>query len=221
MYYPQIKCSFFHKILLDMQPSGTNSTDRVRNRLIHYASQHFFHRGFHRTTLQGILTEANVSETEFGEHFASLDDLHHAFLEAFDASESEQILAFVEERNTPLTRFMGVIEALRPWMVDRNFRGCVFINAISEFPDPESGPRQLGVAHYDRLHDLLCTLTQELKDAEPHRYAHLQVQQVADEYLVILTGTIAMGSLYHSDHTMSAAIRSVRRLLAPPVQPGD
>lgn len=188
--------------------------DKIRGRILHSASQLFFHQGYHRTTLQQVLNDSRITEEEFQRHFQSLDDLHHAFLRHFDESESQEIIEFVEERSTPLTRFMGVIEALRPWMVERNFRGCLFINTISEFPDPESTPRQIGTAHYDRLRELIRRLTIELRQSEPEKYRHLHVDQITEEYLLIMTGTIAMGSLYHSEHSMAAAVRSVRRLLS-------
>ena len=187
----------------------------TREKLFSSASMLFYHKGYHRTSLDAVLAAANVSEAEFRQCYASLDELHQEYLMHFNDIEGKEILAHVERQDTPLVRFMAVIEAIRPWMVDRSFRGCVYVNAISEFPDPESMPRRVGRMHYDALREVIRKLTADLKNSDCGKYTHLDVVGVSEEYMMILIGTITTGSIYSSDKCMNSAVRSVRRLLLP------
>lgn len=185
----------------------------VRERILEVAGDLFFCQGYRATGINEIISKADVAKASFYHHFPSKEALCVAFLEQHNDADMVELRAFVDSRRTPRTRYLAVIECLGPYLQEGNFRGCVFLNMISDFPDPVSPARRVGVAHYQRIRDLVAEVTRELISSDPGRYATLDADRVADEYMVIFTGLLSQGALTHSNESLRPAIRAVERMI--------
>ncbi len=94
-----------------------------------------------------IIAEAGVTRATFYRHFPGKEDLVEAYLGVEDA-----VIRGAFDRARELTDDPGrvlelVIEGLADDVSRLHTRGCPFINAAAEYPDPESNVRRAVAGH--------------------------------------------------------------------------
>jgi AcrR family transcriptional regulator len=121
----------------------------ARSRLLGTASRIFYAEGLHSVGVDRIITEAGTTRATFYRHFPGKEDLVVAYLEAADR--------VLRERFAGARAGTGSAEdALRAIAVDiaadirrEGFRGCAFLNAAAEYPDPAHPVRRRIAEHRD------------------------------------------------------------------------
>ncbi len=105
-----------------------------RDHLIDTAIRLFNRDGFHATGIDAILAEAGVAKMTLYNHFKSKDDLIVAALEVRDERWMAWFRGDLNRRaRTPERRLLLIFELLGEWFGQPDFRGCMFINAASEY----------------------------------------------------------------------------------------
>ena len=129
---------------------------------------------------------------------------------------SENELHFVDDgiqaAEGPRDRFISVIAILKSWAVDTEFRGCAFLNAASEIPDPTSRLRKVGTRLYDKIRTRVKQLAKELIESDP-KYRDFTVEQLVEDYMVAFSGAVALSQIYHAVWPIEQAIDSIERLI--------
>lgn len=184
-----------------------------RERILSTAAELFFTQGFRQTGINEVISKSGVAKATFYSHFPSKDDLCLAYLQDRNTSEYESITSFVNDQDTLRDRFVAVIESVEPWLEANGIRGCAFLNMVAEVPDPESRLRQVGCNHYDMVRALIRDLGSYLIESDQVRYGHLNAETLADEYMVILVGAIAMAEIYNDTFPVQRAVQMVNRLI--------
>ena len=184
-----------------------------RERMLKTASELFFHQGFRATGINEVIEKSGVAKATFYHHFPTKDELCLAYLRERNTSEFETIMAFVRDHDSPRGRFLAVVEAILPWLEANRLRGCVFLNMVAEVPDPGNKLRNEGVQHYARLRQLILQLAENLIESDPHSYGGLDADVLANDYLVILGGAIAMAEIYHDLWPARQAVSLIKRLI--------
>jgi AcrR family transcriptional regulator len=172
-----------------------------RERILETAADLFFHQGFRATGINEVIAKAGVAKATFYSHFPTKDDLCLAYLRDRNTSEFEAITAFVHDNNSPSERFLAVMKSVQPWLEANRLRGCAFLNMVAEVPDPES------------LRQLIRDLSEDLINSDAQRYEGLDAQVLADDYMVILGGAIAMTEIYHDIWPAIQGVKLVERLI--------
>src|SRR4051812_4365747 len=116
--------------------STTTSARRespARRRIIDTALALFYAEGIHAVGIDRIIAEAGVAKATFYHHFPAKDDLICAYLEE-QISSVRQIT--VPQGTAPEEKIVHVFEAIGEITCKPGFRGCAFINAAAEYPDP-------------------------------------------------------------------------------------
>jgi len=186
-----------------------------RERILETAADLFFHQGFRATGINEVIATSGVAKATFYNHFRTKDDLCLAYLRDRNTSEYEAINAFVHDHDTPVERFMAVMKSVQPWLEANNLRGCAFLNMVAEVPDPKNTLRREGLHHYESLRKLIRTLTEDLINSDTQSYAGFEVQVLADDYMLILGGAIAMTEIYHDIWPAIQGVKLVERLIKP------
>lgn len=184
-----------------------------RERILSTAAELFFQQGYRATGINEVIEKSGVAKATFYNHFPTKDDLCLAYLEDRNTSEYEAITAFVRDRHTPKERFLAVIESVEPWLQANRLRGCAFLNMVAEVPDPRHLLRKEGHKHYESLRRLVRDLAHELIYSDRQAYGELDVERLANDYLVILGGAIAMTEIYHDIWPARQATEMVKRLI--------
>jgi AcrR family transcriptional regulator len=192
----------------------TKRTDIApRERILSTAADLFFQQGYRATGINEVIEKSGVAKATFYNHFPTKDDLCLAYLQERNTSEYEAITAFVRDQDTPRKRFLAVMAAMEPWLEANRLRGCAFLNMVAEIPDPRNMLRREGHKHYESLRRLVRDLAHELIQSDRPRYGHLDVGRLADDYLVILGGAIAMTEIYHDSWPARQGVEMVERLI--------
>lgn len=121
-------------------PESDRSATPARSRLLDTATRLFYTEGIHAVGIDRIIAEAGVAKATFYNHFPSKDDLVLAYLDAQDQIGREAIAGLPEQ--PPHERIAAIMERISQAAVAGEYRGCPFLHAAAEYPDPTSPIRQ-------------------------------------------------------------------------------
>ena len=135
-------------------PSTTPETvqpkfSEPRERLLRTASAIFYRDGIHSVGVDRVVAEAGVTRATFYRHFPSKEDLVTAYLQREDATIRGYFEAAAPAAGSPDELLELIIEGIADDLSRNHTRGCPFINAAAEYPDPDSAVRRTVRAHRD------------------------------------------------------------------------
>lgn len=137
-------------------PNGPAASP-ARRRLLDTATRLFYREGIRAVGIDRIIEEAGVAKATFYNHFPSKDDLVVAYIEEQDRLGREAVAAFPKQ---PPRKMIAAIMGRISEAVTGDWRGCPFLNAAAEYPNPASPVRQAidarRVWYHGSLRDLLA-----------------------------------------------------------------
>jgi AcrR family transcriptional regulator len=111
----------------------------TREHLLDVAEDLFYRFGIHATGVDTVATEAGVAPTTLYRLFGSKDDLVAAYVERYAAGYQGWIESITADPALPAReRILALFDALTDVTRPETFRGCPFLMALAEYPDPES-----------------------------------------------------------------------------------
>ncbi len=153
-----------------IEPRAKTST--TRERLMDAAAMRFYEHGFHAVGLDAIIEDAGVTKTTFYNHFASKDDLIVAVLEDRDRRDMIALDEELDRRGGDgAARILSVFDVIIDWFDDPGFKGCLFINAAAQFPNPNDPVHRAATMHSDNLYRVFVRLATEAGAADPEALA--------------------------------------------------
>lgn len=128
-------------------PRGT------RERLMETAADLFYRNGFQAVGLDLILTRVGITKTAFYKHFESKEDLIVAALDHRDEQDIAESIEFMRRNGggDPRMEVLAFFDLLTQWFADPDFRGCLFMNAATEFALPTDPIHRAAMRHGERL----------------------------------------------------------------------
>ena len=151
-------------------PATTSSTPTVpaRDRVLEAATRLFYADGVRAVSADTLIAEAGVSKVTFYRHFPSKDALVVAYLQAQDRLVRDQVAALREQHpDDPAAVLRGYAEQAGSVACLAGFRGCPFVNAAVEFPDPDHPVRRAVAVHRDWLRGEAEALLADLGVQDP------------------------------------------------------
>ncbi|WP_018330996.1 TetR/AcrR family transcriptional regulator [Actinomycetospora chiangmaiensis] len=126
-----------------MTPSTATTLTPGARRILEVASSLFYERGIHAVGVDTIAAESGVTKRTLYDRFGSKDGLVVAYLAERDRRWRELVVDALEAAAPdPSSRVDAVFEVLATWTA-ANGRGCSFVNAAAELPDPAHPARAL------------------------------------------------------------------------------
>lgn len=104
-------------------------------RIVAAAEELFYNRGITAVGVDLIAERSGVTKRTLYNRFGSKDQLVAAYLAERDRRWRSLVRAAVDACDRPAEAVVAPFEALRTWS-ESNTRGCAFINALAELPDP-------------------------------------------------------------------------------------
>lgn len=177
---------------------GMMNAVKPRDRILNVADELFYARGIHAVGVDEIVARSGTAKTTLYAHFPSKDHLIAAYLKR----RSEAWRVYVEEQlaihpGSARERIDLVFTLLANGCVDPGFRGCPFINAAAEFPNPTHPARIVGDAHRAWVRQTFLELAQAGDAADSGALA---------DWLALLYDAAMVGS--HLDKSGQSAVRS-------------
>jgi AcrR family transcriptional regulator len=139
-----------------------------RDELIDTALRLFSRQGYRATGIDTILAEAGVAKMTLYHHFKSKDDLIVAALKKRDAEWRAWFVQRVDELGkTPRDKLRVLFDVLEEWFGRRDYHGCSFGQAATEFREPKHAVHKMAIEHKQRLLDYLRGLAREAGAGDP------------------------------------------------------
>ena len=177
-------------------------------RLIHVAIELFYSHGFQAVGIDQILAAAGVTKTTFYKHFESKDDLLVEAIEQREQSEMQAWKNAVEHLagDDPQKQLLALFDVLDVWFNEPDFRGCQFINAAAEFPNPHDPVHAVAAEHKRKNRDFFRDLAQAAGIADAETFA--------DQYTALVEGTLVLRQVHGRDDAAKVIKPAVEALLA-------
>ena len=156
----------------DIAPSRPESS-QARRRLLDTATRLFYKGGIHAVGIDRIIAEAGVAKATFYNHFPSKDELVVAYIEEQDRLGRAAVAALPKQ--PPREMIAAIMGRISDAVVAGGWRGCPFLNAAAEYPNPQSPVRQAIDARRSWYHDSLRNLLAADGDPAPSVTASLLV----------------------------------------------
>jgi AcrR family transcriptional regulator len=128
-----------------MEPSAPVS--EARERLLRTAAELFYREGIHAVGVDRILADANVTRATMYRHFTGKEGLVEAYLALEDATIRGYFSDAAVHAGPDTDMLELVIDGIAEDIARYHTRGCPFINAAAEYPDPDSPIRRLIATH--------------------------------------------------------------------------
>ncbi len=149
--------------------AATAQSSPKRDHLMATAWRLFYRDGLRAVGIDTILAEAGVAKMTLYNHFASKEELIIAILEKRDLEFRASLMDRVATAGPdPVQRLLAIFDWHEGWFGSEGFKGCVFIRAVSEYPDPAHPIHQAAWRHKVAVKAALTELcaAAEAKDAE-------------------------------------------------------
>lgn len=176
-----------------------------RDELVQSALKIFYEGGFNAIGMDRIAAETGVSKTSIYKHFRTKDDLILATLRLRDEQFRNWLVRRVEAlASEPPQRLLAVFDALKEWLTEPGFKGCMFVKASAEFQD-RANPIHAAAAEHKRLLQLYLEKLAERAGARKPAELAVHLQLVSE-------GAISIAHL-HDPRLAADAARTVARVL--------
>jgi AcrR family transcriptional regulator len=153
-------------------PPNMKTPVKPKDRILDVADELFYGRGIHAVGVDEIVARSGAAKTTLYAHFTSKDQLVASYLQR--RSEGWRVYlqhALDQTGGSAAARIDRVFELLTEGCASPTFRGCPFINAAAEFPDPHHPARVVAAAHRAWLRQLFTDLAIEAEASDPDTLA--------------------------------------------------
>jgi AcrR family transcriptional regulator len=172
-------------------------------RLLETATKLFAAQGIRAVGVDQILREAAVAKASLYSTYGSKDALVIAYLADLDQRDRNRWLLAAADVADPLARVLLFFDLAIAGAPARGFRGCLYANAATEFPDTELAPVR---AHRQWMH---ATLAAQFTDAGVDL-----VGALADQVQLIYDGALVGSKIERSVESLRRARALVLELIA-------
>lgn len=192
-----------------MNSSGTKTPAKrvvrpaaeTREHVLDVAERLFYWDGIRATGVDTIAREAGVAPTTLYRLFASKDELVAAYVDRYAAGYRQWIETLTADPKMSVReRILAYIDGLAQNSGPDTFRGCPFLMALAEYPDPESAAHASAQAVKAWVRDKLHELAGQLPGSTPRSRA-----VVADQLALVVEGLYASTAALGTDGPASRA----------------
>ncbi len=152
-----------------MDENGANSAKpaTARDRILAAATTTFYAEGIRAVPVDRIIEQAAVTRATFYRYFPGKEDLVHAYVQARDEAIRQAAAQAARAGADPAALLRALVDGIADDVCTPGFRGCPFINAAAEYPDPAHPVRRAVAAHRDWFRQTLADLLGALGQAQP------------------------------------------------------
>jgi len=177
----------------------------ARERLLSTASRLFYAEGLHSVGVDRIISTAGVTRATLYRHFPSKDDLVVAYLTRGDEMIRARVGSARAHGGSVDDVIRAVATAIAEDIQQPGFRGCAFLNAVAEYPDPAHPVHRAVLQHRDWFLTTVVELFAEtgMRDAE----------SAASHFVMLRDGAMAAGCLADPAMVGETFLRGVEGLL--------
>ncbi|MFC8224517.1 TetR/AcrR family transcriptional regulator [Streptomyces sp. NPDC057287] len=195
---------------MSRSPEG-GITSEARARLLGTATRIFYAEGIHSVGIDRITAEAKVTRATLYRHFSGKEELVLAYLDQADQGIRGQIEAAVASSPSAADKVRAVAGSITEGIRSPGFRGCAFLNAVAEYPDPAHPIHRAVLAHRQWF---LNTVTDLLAQT-----GYAPAEPAARHLVMLRDGAMAAGCLFDPVLVSETFLHGVEGILDARVGP--
>ncbi|MFI2376190.1 TetR/AcrR family transcriptional regulator [Streptomyces sp. NPDC018964] len=189
---------------MSRSPKG-GSTSEARARLLSTATRIFYAEGIHSVGIDRVIAEAQVTRATLYRHFSGKEELVLAYLDQADRGIREQVATARASGGSAADGVRAVARSITEGIRSPGFRGCAFLNAVAEYPDPAHPVHRAVLTHRQWFLDTVTDLLAQTGDAPA---------EAAGRHLVMLRdGAMAAGCLFDPELVSETFLHGVEGIL--------
>ncbi|MEF9477734.1 TetR/AcrR family transcriptional regulator [Chryseobacterium sp. 1B4] len=140
-----------------------------RERIVEVTFELFAKQGYNTTGINQIISEAEVAKASFYQHFKSKEDLCVEFLKVRHGYWFSELNQFISKGNGLQSKIVNAFDFLVYMNEKENFRGCSFLNILSEIPMDNTKILSVIQSHKADLRNLFLELLED-RELSDHIY---------------------------------------------------
>ncbi|MEO3796978.1 TetR/AcrR family transcriptional regulator [Nonomuraea sp. B10E15] len=183
----------------------------ARARLLDTATRLFYTEGINAVGIDRIVAEAQVTRATLYRHFPGKEDLILAYLNETDQAVRVVTDAAIAGGLPAAETVRAVGRAIAQSIQSPGFRGCAFLNAVAEYPDPDHPVHRAVIAHRRWFLDTVTGLLARIREAH--------AGPAARHFVMLRDGAMASGCLSDPALVCDTFLRGVEGLLHAHVSP--
>ncbi len=126
-------------------------TSLPRERILATASILFHQQGYNSTGINQVINEAKVAKATFYQHFKSKDDLCVEFLNKRHLYWFDELSNYTSKEKKLKAKIISAFDFIIQMNEKENFRGCSFLNILSEISKDQDNILKVIQAHKNEL----------------------------------------------------------------------
>ncbi|WP_185681357.1 TetR/AcrR family transcriptional regulator [Chryseobacterium fistulae] len=159
----------------------------------------FANQGYNSTGINQIISDANVAKASFYQHFKSKEDLCIAFLNARHTYWFNELNNFISNEEDIKSKVISSFDFLIYMNSKENFRGCSFLNILSEIPN-------------DNI-KILNSIQEHKKDLRNFFLSLINDENVSDHIYMLFESSIIESQLFKSNHLIEQSKIIINNLI--------
>lgn len=177
----------------------------ARERLLKTAGQLFYAEGIHTVGVDRLVAESTVTNATFYRHFRGKDDLAVAYIGSVDQAIRTQLDCLTAADLPPGDILRGIGASLVEQIRSPGYRGCAFLNAAAEFPDPDHPVHRAVVQHREWFLRTITGLFAEITTS--------QADHAGRHFVMLRDGAMSAGYLGDPVLAGETLLRGIEGLL--------
>jgi AcrR family transcriptional regulator len=148
----------------------------MAERIMQAADRLFYRKGIRAVGVDSVAAEAGISKRSLYDTFPSKDALVAAYLRA-------RIQPLPASDLSPAAQVLGLFDQLHIRFANGDFRGCPFVNAVTELADDCASARAIALGYKEDRRNHIATLLGHAGASDP--------QALANHLALLFEGAIA------------------------------
>lgn len=170
-----------------------------RERILEAAFTLFHEQGYNTTGINQIIANSKVAKASFYQHFKSKEDLCVEFLNKRNAFWFDKLEEFTSNSKTGKTKILASFDFLIEMNEIEKFRGCSFLNLLSEIPA-------------DNI-KVLTVIQNHKKDLRDYFKQFLADNQLADHIYLLFESAIIESQVFKNQWAVTKSKSIVNSLI--------
>lgn len=180
-----------------------------KQRILETAYQLFYSQGYHATGINQILEESDVAKASLYLHYGSKEDLGLAYIQKVREDWFAAFDQFIGKKDTPQQKILASFDFLEMNMKLNEFRGCRFLNLLTEVDNVHEAMQSEIQSHKSKLRSVFKTLLR-LHSTE---HGPLLIPQLHDTIYLLFEAAITESKVYRDSWPIATAKKSISILL--------
>lgn len=180
-----------------------------RERILETAARLFYKQGYHNTGINQILDEAKVAKASLYQHFRSKEEVGVEYLKMARTEWFAGLEQWTGKKNSAEQKVLACFDFLEYALTHNEFRGCKFINILSELADEESAIRVQVLEHKVKLRNYIKEFVQEAIGEKRSEKG----DRLGDAVYLLFEGAIVESKIHKDSWPTRTARKMVKTLI--------